>query len=184
VRLAGAVLTGGRSSRMGRTKALLAVDGVPMARRVADALGAVGCAPVVLAGGDPEELGPLGLRVVPDVPPGGHGPLAGVRAVLDDLVVVADAVVVAPCDVPGLGAAVLEPLIAAFDRSRPDVAVARTTRLEPGVAVWSTACRDDVARALAGGVRAVHRVLDDLRTIEVPVPGPLVNVNAPGDLPG
>ena len=33
------VLTGGRSERMGRDKALLEIDGVPMARRVTDALG-------------------------------------------------------------------------------------------------------------------------------------------------
>ena len=35
IAFAGAVLTGGRSSRMGRDKATLPVDGVPMAARVA-----------------------------------------------------------------------------------------------------------------------------------------------------
>ncbi|HJR26495.1 MAG TPA: NTP transferase domain-containing protein, partial [Acidimicrobiales bacterium] len=40
----GVVLCGGRSTRMGRDKALLELHGVPMARRVADALTAAGAA--------------------------------------------------------------------------------------------------------------------------------------------
>ncbi len=41
--LAGAVLTGGSSTRMGADKALVEVDGVAMAARVAHALRASGC---------------------------------------------------------------------------------------------------------------------------------------------
>ena len=51
-RFAGAVLTGGLSARMGRDKALLRVDGVPMAVRVATALRAGGADPVAAIGGD------------------------------------------------------------------------------------------------------------------------------------
>ena len=52
IAFAGAVLTGGRSSRMGRDKATLPVDGVPMAARVADALRRAGAEPVLAVGGD------------------------------------------------------------------------------------------------------------------------------------
>ena len=41
--LIGAVLCGGASRRMGADKATILVDGVAMARRVADALAAAGC---------------------------------------------------------------------------------------------------------------------------------------------
>lgn len=188
MRLAGAVLTGGRSSRMGRDKALVEVDGTPMARRVADALASVGCAPVIAAGGDPAELEPLGLRVVPDADPVGQGPAVGVQAALDHLADRADAVLVAPCDVPGLSATVLGPLVEAFRANpsgpRPDVVAARTSRLEPAIAVWSTRCRGHVAAEIRAGTRALHRLLVGLEVVEVPVAGPLVNVNAPDDLPG
>ena len=49
--VAGAILAGGQSSRMGRTKALIEIDGQPMARRVAMSLTAAGVAPVVIYGG-------------------------------------------------------------------------------------------------------------------------------------
>ena len=49
--VAGAVLVGGASRRMGRPKALIEVDGSPMVVRVAAALSAGGCAPVRLIGG-------------------------------------------------------------------------------------------------------------------------------------
>ena len=48
--LVGVVLTGGASRRMGRTKALVEIDGVPMAARVAAALAGAGCESVVLLG--------------------------------------------------------------------------------------------------------------------------------------
>ena len=54
----GAVLCGGASRRMGTDKALVEVDGVPMAERVAGALHAGGCAPVVFVGGDGARAGP------------------------------------------------------------------------------------------------------------------------------
>lgn len=80
--MVGAVLTGGASRRMGRTKALIEIDGVPMAGQVAAALRDVGCSSVVAYGGDPVELEPLGLPVLPDQYPG-SGPLGGVLGVLE-----------------------------------------------------------------------------------------------------
>lgn len=51
---------------MGRDKALIEIGGVPMARRVADALGAAGAAEVVAVGGSAPALRSLGLTVAPD----------------------------------------------------------------------------------------------------------------------
>ena len=56
IAFAGAVLTGGRSSRMGQDKATLPVDGVPMAARVAGALRRAGAEPVLAVGGDQTAL--------------------------------------------------------------------------------------------------------------------------------
>ncbi|HEX2785027.1 MAG TPA: NTP transferase domain-containing protein, partial [Ilumatobacteraceae bacterium] len=62
----GAVLCGGASRRMGVDKATLRIQGVAMARRVADVLLAAGCALVIAVGGDSVELRRLGLDGVAD----------------------------------------------------------------------------------------------------------------------
>lgn len=74
----GAILAGGRASRMGQDKALVPVGGVPMVERVAGALAAV-AADVLVVG----RQGPLaGLRCLPDDLPGPRGPLAGLATAL------------------------------------------------------------------------------------------------------
>ncbi len=102
--LVGAVLTGGASRRMGRTKALIDIDGVPMAGRVAAALRGAGCISVVAYGGSPVELDTLGMPILPDRYPG-TGPLGGVLGVLE-LFAASDfdvgGVFVTACDLPAL----------------------------------------------------------------------------------
>jgi molybdopterin-guanine dinucleotide biosynthesis protein A len=72
------VLAGGRSSRMGRDKALLKLGGKTLVERAGGKLKAV-CERVGIAGGD--ELAEFG-RVVPDERPG-CGPLGGIVAALE-----------------------------------------------------------------------------------------------------
>ena len=49
--VAGILLAAGAATRMGRTKQLLPVDGVPMVRRAAETLRAAGCAPLIVVTG-------------------------------------------------------------------------------------------------------------------------------------
>lgn len=79
----GYVLCGGASRRMGRDKALVPVDGVAMARRVADALVAAGAGRIAAVGGDAAALERLGLVSHPDRWPG-EGPLGGLLTALGD----------------------------------------------------------------------------------------------------
>lgn len=96
----GAILTGGRSSRMGADKALLPLGGVALALRVAGNMAAAGvCSRLFLAGGDQSRYGFLGLPVVPDVA-GGQGPLSGINAALQ--AATEDWCAVAACDLPFL----------------------------------------------------------------------------------
>jgi len=78
----GYVLCGGSSRRMGRDKALIEVDGVAMAVRVAQALEAAGARAVVAIGGDAAALTALGLDHRGDRWPGA-GPLGGLVTALD-----------------------------------------------------------------------------------------------------
>jgi molybdenum cofactor guanylyltransferase len=87
---AAAVLCGGRSRRMGRDKALLVVDGVPMVRRVVDAARTAGASSVLCVG---SPLTPGGRALVADaagVPAvedrwPGKGPLGGIVTALGAL---------------------------------------------------------------------------------------------------
>ena len=74
---AGFVLAGGKSSRMGRNKALLPYRGRTLVEHVAEIVEtAAGSVSVV---GDAETYGHLGYPVIEDVIPG-CGPLSGIHA--------------------------------------------------------------------------------------------------------
>lgn len=182
----GVVLTGGASRRMGRTKALVEVDGTPMAARVVAALRGAGCTTVVAIGGDPDELAVLDLPVVPDDHPG-EGPLGGLVTAMRVFAAHdrADLLVVA-CDLAFLGPTDLGDLIrVAGEHPAADVVVARTDRREPACALWHRSARPAVDAAYATGERAMHRVLDTLAVVEIELPAAaLRNINAPADLPG
>jgi molybdopterin-guanine dinucleotide biosynthesis protein A len=76
--LAGLVLCGGRSRRMGNDKTLLVVEGAPLVLRVASRLARV-ADPVLLAPGRPGRLGAAGYPEVEDEALDA-GPLAGLVA--------------------------------------------------------------------------------------------------------
>jgi molybdopterin-guanine dinucleotide biosynthesis protein A len=187
LRLAGAVLTGGASTRMGADKALFPVDGVPMAVRVAVALRSVGCDPVALIGGDARRLAALGEDLVADLAPGA-GPAGGVRSAIEAFGGGADALVITSCDLAFVTAAQLSPLIDALDRDAADalidVAVARTPeRVQPLCGVWRSTTRASVVASFDSGVRSVFGLLDALRVEEVLVPAEgLRNINSVADL--
>jgi molybdopterin-guanine dinucleotide biosynthesis protein A len=79
--MAGVVLCGGESSRMGCEKALLEVDGRPLVLALAERLGEI-CGTVLLASGYPGRLGDLGYEEVEDALQYA-GPLAGIVAALE-----------------------------------------------------------------------------------------------------
>jgi molybdopterin-guanine dinucleotide biosynthesis protein A len=183
-RIAGAILAGGASRRMGRTKALLDVGGVPMAQRVASALTSGGCGDIAIVGGSMSDLAALGLPVIADDAPG-EGPLGGVITALRHFTE-ASHVLVSACDLPLLDAATVRNLLQAAQADPESAAtVAYTDRVEPALVVWTRASLVVVAALFADGERAVHRVIDQLDTQTVQVSAQaLTNVNRPFDVPG
>lgn len=182
-RLVGAVLCGGASTRMGRDKALVPIDGQAMAVRVAGALRAAGCDPVVAIGGDAVALGALGLAVVPDGWPG-EGPLGGVVTALSSHPG-ADAVAVVACDTPWMTPDSIELLVDALAGTpAADAAIAVTDRIEPLCVVWRRSALPAMRAAFLAGERRVHAALASLHVVDVVVhAGDLRNVNSPDDLP-
>src|SRR5437868_8606734 len=105
---------------MGRDKALLTIDGVAMAVRVAHALTAAGACAVCCIGGDVSALTALGL----DAAGGDHphvGPLGGVLTALARSG--SRPVLVAPCDLAAPEASSFRRLIDALRSSDADAAV-------------------------------------------------------------
>ena len=185
MRIAGVVLAGGASRRMGQTKALIDVDGTAMADRVLDALRSVGADPVVLVGGDADELAPLSAPVVPDLYPG-EGPVGGVLSALEHLAGLdaVDAALILPCDLSDVSADILLTVLeAAAGDGHSRVWVAATDRMEPMCALWSLAARGTVREQFVAGQRTLHRVIAELPHTTVTVePNALRNVNRPEDL--
>jgi molybdopterin-guanine dinucleotide biosynthesis protein A len=185
--VAGAVLAGGQSRRMGRTKALIDVGGQPMATHVANALAAAGCRDVVLVGGDPTELAALELALIADKYPG-EGPVGGVLTALHhhhhhhDRHGAPTHVVIAACDLPGLTAGAVHQMLGAVTAAT-DVVVAMTDRLEPAFAVWNVQTIAPIEAAFETGIRALHEIVALFDVVTVPIDASeMRNINRPEDL--
>jgi molybdopterin-guanine dinucleotide biosynthesis protein A len=176
----GAVLTGGASTRMGRDKALLPIDGVAMARRVADALRAAGASEVVAIGGDELALVAEGLDVVADDHPG-DGPLAGVLTALRWAA--PRRCLVAPCDLVDPDPATFAALVAGLDVGEVDACVPEVDGgWRPLPAAFAPSSSAVLCAAFEHGERAVHRALAGCVFVPVRVTA-LADADEPGDLP-
>lgn len=167
---------------MGRPKAVIEVEGVAMARRVADAVAAAGCDPVVAVGGDAAALASVGLATLPDRFPG-EGPLGAVITALEHAA--GAPVLVAACDLPWLDVATVSAILdASRVSSASDAVVASSGRLEPLLSWWSPTALEHLRQRFDAGERAVHATLAGLSVVTVPVAASaLHNVNRPDDLP-
>jgi len=177
------VLVGGRSSRMGRDKALLPFRGAFLAQSVARAVTSAAGGAVLV--GDPQRHGNLGYPVIPDRYPE-EGPLGGILTALHHTS--ADWNLIAACDMPGLTADFLSRLLDAAEDAGADALVPTTPagQLEPLCAVWHGRSRDAMEGAFAGGIRQVSRALEALRWDRYPVQqvAQFQNVNTPEDWAG
>ena len=159
----GAVLVGGRSTRMGVDKAALFAD------RVVAALRSAGADEVLLVGG----------HELPDEHPG-RGPLGGIATALRSAR--HDVVAVLACDLPNASADGIRAVVDALAASgSADVALPPG---EPLHAAWRRSALPEVLAALERGELAVRAVLAHLELIEVVglEPSWLLNVNSPADL--
>jgi molybdopterin-guanine dinucleotide biosynthesis protein A len=182
--VAGAVLTGGASERMGTDKARLAIAGVASATRVARCLASL-CEDVVLVGGDPPADAP-GRRA-----PDAQGPRCALRGLVSALeAVTAERALVVATDLPFVTPDLLlalvawpeadavvprsadgsHPLCALYQRE-PALAVARRHLAEQRLAL--SALLDAIDTRYFGG--------DDLLAVD-PRGVALTNLNTPEDV--
>lgn len=185
--VAGLVLAGGRSSRMGQDKALLALAGRPLIAHVLDRLmPQVGCVAVSF-NGDAAALAHLGLPLLQDGAPDRPGPLAGVLAGLDWAAGIgADWLATVPVDTPFVPRDLVARLAAAAVPGGGPVLAASDSGLHPTAALWPVRLREDLRLALDQGQRRVAGWALDQGAVTVQFSSggtdPFVNLNTPEDL--
>jgi len=149
LQLAGILLTGGRSRRMGEDKATLMVGGVTLAQRSGRLL-ETATEPAL-------EVGPghSGLAFLTEHPPG-FGPLVAVAAARSHLREQGHAgpALVLACDLPRLDARILE-VLADWPGSGT-VLPMRGGRDQPLCARWSATALDRAVELAAAGERSLH----------------------------
>jgi molybdopterin-guanine dinucleotide biosynthesis protein A len=181
------ILAGGESRRMGRDKLSLEVGGVPLIRRVHDAISAR-CEDVILVGGNTAPL--EGVRLVPDERAGRQGPLAGMEAGL--AAARNRQVFVAAGDLPFLPPDLVGALLGWLEERGASAVVPRHgDRTHPLCAAYDRGVLPRVRSALDRRIRSVREFLGMLDNV-VYVEGGLrrfgdpdlflMNVNSPEDL--
>lgn len=144
------ILAGGGSTRMGRDKAGLEVEGRPLLARQIDLVRSLGPREVFISGRREADYQAFGCPVVRDAA-SEMGPLAGLAAAWEASH--APLLLVLAVDLPRMSRAVLASLLAACSAERG--AVARVAgRVEPLVAVYPRAAAALVRELLAAGRRA------------------------------
>ena len=180
----GIVLAGGASLRFsGTPKGLQLLNGVPMARRVADMLLGF-CSHVAIEAPAKAGYEALGLKLCHAQPDHvGKGPLAGLAAGLATAPT-GEQVAFAPCDMPLLTREIYDRLLEACEGASGAYA-ATSAGVEPLVAVLGANMRDTLLHALrADELPRTHVVLDaaGARAVQFADPRPFENVNTPADL--
>ncbi len=192
VPVAGVLLAGGKSRRMGGgEKFMRPLGGRPILERVVERARPQVANLILNTGGDPTRFQSLGLPVVADVIEGFAGPLAGILTGLEWAAAnVPEAPWVASfaTDAPFLPGDLVERLMAAVADDGAEIACAVSKgRTHPVFALWPVGLRDALRRAMVeDDMRKIDRWTAAYRVAHVdfvddPV-DPFFNVNRPEDL--
>ncbi|QEM67039.1 molybdenum cofactor guanylyltransferase [Geobacter sp. FeAm09] len=183
--ITGVILAGGASSRMGRNKALLTLDGMPLIEKIHRTMAQL-FRDVVLVTNTPEVYAFLPCRTVADVYPG-FGSIAGLHA---GLAASSDEwIFVTACDAPFINPEVIR-MMAAVSPGHDAVVPISEGGKEPLHALYGRRCLAEVEHLIRQGDRKLLILLDRVRTRYVTseelasIPGAersFCNVNTPDE---
>jgi len=180
--VAGYVLAGGNSTRMGTDKALLLFEGATLAQRIALCVEKV-TGNVTLVG-DPQKYSRLGFTVIPDVRPG-FGPLAGMEAAL--LHSVSEWNLIVACDMASVDGGFLQTLASEALELAPEkdclVPMGPDRRPQPLTALYRRRCLPVFSEALDRNRTKVTDAVNSLNAVfrQTADAKPFQNVNTPQD---
>lgn len=174
------ILTGGRSSRMGRDKALLPFHGQTLVEWIAAQAGQA--ASQVFLVGAPQRYAHLPIPCLDELHPD-QGPLSGIEAALRHAP--PGWALILACDMPAVTPALLCGLFSAAQDSSAHIVAAAAPRRppEPLCAAWHTRALPAVQAALAQRRLKVRDLFSELEVLHYPVHSESLtkNVNAPED---
>ena len=187
MRILGAIIAGGASTRMGSEKALMLLDGVPLLERVASRLRIQVDHLILNANGDTSRFGTTKLEVVPDLITAIQTPLVGLHAVLKYGAEHGfDAVVTVPSDSPFIPLDLVKRLVEAGEIKGAAIAHSRNQK-HFLTGIWTTALARPLEKLILQ--ENLRRMQDfALRVEAVSVTwldhphDPFFNVNTPEDL--
>jgi FdhD protein len=163
VGVTGVILAGGSSSRMGRNKALLEVDGSPIITRTYRILASL-FHEVIVVTNSPLDYDFLPCRKVPDIYPG-CGSIAGLHSALAHSSTAHS--FVTACDLPFLDPAVIRYLCDNRTGGYDAVVPLSEGGQEPLHAVYSSACKDIFENAIQKGERKILDILGRMNILQV-----------------
>jgi molybdopterin-guanine dinucleotide biosynthesis protein A len=158
--ISAAVLAGGRSSRLGRNKALLPLGGKTVIETVLDEVSR--CVDsITIITNSPEEFTNLGYPCRADLLPGG-GPLSGIHAALTHCGT--EYVLVVSCDIPLVSLTLFDELIEALPGN--DIVIFKHSQFEPLCALYRRTCIPALEDLISHGE---YRIIDLFPTLQVKV---------------
>ncbi|HIJ64723.1 MAG TPA: molybdenum cofactor guanylyltransferase [Candidatus Hydrogenedentes bacterium] len=173
------VLAGGSSTRMGRDKAMLPLQGRPLIEHVVSGLQRH-FKEVIISANDPKEYAFLGERVVGDETPG-RGPLMGIVSTLEASTY--DVNFVVACDIPHIDFHFVRKMLRKSRHYDGVVPRTRAGNLEPLCAVYRKSGLLAMRAALTAGKRRIVAAFDDCRITHIELANGewLKNINTMGE---
>ena len=180
--LSGIILAGGKSTRMGKDKALLIWEGTTMANHLAKLMSAF-CNEVIISG-DPILLDSIPGKKIPDGSPD-LGPMGGILSCLHQIET--PFAVIVPCDMPFLDSAILSFLISSWKETDTVLCFANRDKMQPLVGIYRKSESTNIEQFLLAGEKRAWKMVELLcgRTIGFPeiefgnTGEPELNVNSP-----
>lgn len=181
-----AIQAGGQSSRMGRDKAMLRLNGVPLIERVLRQVVGLGDE-LLITTNDMDRYSYLGVRLVSDAHPGAgalHGLLTALQAARHEQVLIVG------CDMPFLSRPLLLHLVNQAELALVVVPM-HDGEFEPLLAIYSKACIPAIEQSIACGKRRMISFFPQIELMTVdeqtlaqldPQGLSFFNVNTPEDL--
>lgn len=182
--ITGAILAGGKGSRMGgQDKGLVTLNKRPMIDYILDVLRPQVTAIVINANRSHEQYGRYGCPLIPDSLSGFQGPLAGMASCLEYCNTPYVATV--PCDSPLLPTDLVARLFDALERDGAEISVAHDgNRIQPVFSLLRRSLIDSLLNFLREGERKIDRwyarhtiALADFSD----QPDTFLNINTPAD---